>query len=879
MKNIIRIVSMLLVLIYIVIPKTYATDVTINGNSFFIDGKPTYQGRYWNGHKIEGLLMNSRMVQGIFDDLDPKTRNLYKYPDTGEWDPNRNTKEFVDAMEEWYNHGLLGFTINLQGGCPTGYGGTHCLNSAFNKDGSFRKDYKNRLKLIIDRADRLGMVVILGYFYFGHDQYLTDEKAIIRACDEVTNWILLSGYKNVIVEVANECDLNYDHKILQPHGISKLIEHIRNIKIEGRALLVGTSFSGCVIPTQKVVNASDFILIHGNGGNTIEKFTKFIKDVKKIDGATLKPIIVNEDDHFDFKKPVSNLTVAVKEYISWGYFDYRKKDEPFNVGYQTVPVSWGITTQRKRDFFSKIKEITDFKPIPLLYKNPIMSGFHPDPSICRVGDEYYMVNSSFEWFPGIPIYKSKDLVNWKLIGYGITRPEQLTFSKGLKDSHGIFAVTIRHHNGLFYLITTSVQGKGNFYITASNPAGEWSDPIYLNSPGIDPSLFWDADGKCYYVGHGFIEKERQWPNEQGVWMQQLDLKEKKLIGPRKQLTHGHAANAQWTEGPHLYKEGNKYMLLVAEGGTEFYHAVTQFYSDSLWGPYVPAQINPILTHRNLGMNYPVYAVGHADFVKTQNNEYWMVALGKRNLGGYCYLSRETFLTPMKFETINGNISAIVNEGIGHLPAKQVRPNLPWSPIEKSSVRDDFNGDKLALEWNFLRTPLTKWYNLKDGVLTMNLRSEVADSLENPSLIAKRMDDVQYTIATSLNFKSKKENEQAGLIIYRASVSNIKFVRSGKNVVIMTTRKGVSSEIESMPCKNVKRLILKACSDGTNISFSFGTDENNMIKMTKTVPLSIISDQEYEKYNGPYIGMYASSNGEKTVAKASFDWFDYKKLLE
>ena len=200
------------------------------------------------------------------------------------------------------------------------------------------------------------------------------------------------------------------------------------------------------------------------------------------------------------------------------------------------------------------------------FKNPILSGFHPDPSICRVGDEYYMVNSSFEWFPGIPIYKSKDLINWKLIGYGITRPEQMQFADGLQDSRGIYAVTIRHHDGLFYLITTCVQCGGNFYITAKDPAGPWSDPVWLHSQGIDPSLFWDEDEKYYYVGHGNMSRKSDWPDKNGAWMQELDTKQGKLVGKRVQLTHGHASNARWTEGPHIYKINGKYMLLVAEGG-------------------------------------------------------------------------------------------------------------------------------------------------------------------------------------------------------------------------------------------------------------------------------------------------------------------------
>ena len=289
--------------------------------------------------------------------------------------------------------------------------------------------------------------------------------------------------------------------------------------------------------------------------------------------------------------------------------------------------------------------------IPETYKNPIISGFHPDPSICRVGDDYYMVNSSFEWFPGMPIHHSKDLVNWELIGYGIHRPEQLNLQEGLKDYMGIFAVTIRHHDGLFYLITTCVQCEkgGNFYITAENPAGPWSDPVWLDAPGIDPSLMWDDDGKCYYVGHGNLKGKQEWPNQQGAWLQELDTQQKKLVGPRKQLTHGHANNAVWTEAPHLYKINGKYLLMVAEGGTEYNHSVTVHHSDSLWGPYISDQINPVLSHRQLGKNYSIYAVGHADLVQTQKGDWWAVALGKRNYAGITVLARETFLTPVQFE--------------------------------------------------------------------------------------------------------------------------------------------------------------------------------------------------------------------------------------
>ena len=502
------------------------------------------------------------------------------------------------------------------------------------------------------------------------------------------------------------------------------------------------------------------------------------------------------------------------------------------------------------------------------FTNPILSGFHPDPSICRVGDDYYMVNSSFEWFPGIPIYKSKDLVNWKLIGHGITRPGQADLPPGLPDSRGIYAVTIRHHEGLFYLITTCVQAGGNFYITAS-------DPVWLGSKGIDPSLFWDDDGKCYYVGHGNLSGTNSWPQQNGAWMQELDLTQRKLVGERTQLTFGHASNARWTEGPHLYKIAGKYMLLVAEGGTGFHHGVTVFHSDSIRGPYIPNHSNPVLTHRHLGKDYPIQAVGHSDLVKTQHGDWWAVALGKRIQDGHCYLSRETFLTPVRFEWQEHVLTPVFNPGIGRLSTTQQRPFLPWTPWEKAPIRDDFDDNKLNLEWNFLRTPLTTWHHCKEGALQIQLRPETADSLVNPSLIARRMEHIKFRIATEMDFRSKKVNEEAGIIIYRTSTAYIQCLRRGNQVVLISKRRGKRTEEAAIPCGNSPKLLLQAVSDGKKVTFSFGPDERNLTVISTTAPLNIISDEEASGFNGPYVGMYASSNGEKSHNKATFNWFDYE----
>ncbi|WP_218939721.1 family 43 glycosylhydrolase [Lutibacter citreus] len=201
---------------------------------------------------------------------------------------------------------------------------------------------------------------------------------------------------------------------------------------------------------------------------------------------------------------------------------------------------------------------------PETFKNPILPGFYPDPSICRVGDTYYMVNSSFEWYPGLPIHKSKDLVNWEKIGHGLHRSNQIMYKDGLKNSNGIFAPSIRYHKGTFYIITTMVGQKGNFIITAKNPVGPWSDLMWIkDAPGIDPSLFWDEDGKCYYTGAGIIDgTNREWPGKNGIWMQEINPNKGILLGEPKQLTYGHASNARWAEGPHLYK--NRWRVCVVD---------------------------------------------------------------------------------------------------------------------------------------------------------------------------------------------------------------------------------------------------------------------------------------------------------------------------
>ena len=336
------------------------TEVAIRGEAFFINGRPTYEGRSWQGYKIEGLLMNSRMVQGIFDDLNPETVGRWAYPDTGKWDPNRNTREFIAAMPSWYAHGLLAFTINLQGGSPEGYSkGQPWHNSAINADGSLRPDFMGRLEQIIDRADELGMVAILGIFYFGQDQRVKDEAAVRKAVDNTVDWVFDRGYRNVLIEVNNECNVKaYDHDILKPDRVHELIEQVKARTRDGRRLLVGTSYGGGTVPKENVVRTSDFLLLHGNGVKNPSRIAEMVRQSRKVPGYRPMPILFNEDDHFDFDKPEYNMKAAVSEYASWGYFDFRMKGEGFSDGYQSVPVDWTISSPRKKAFFERLKEIT-----------------------------------------------------------------------------------------------------------------------------------------------------------------------------------------------------------------------------------------------------------------------------------------------------------------------------------------------------------------------------------------------------------------------------------------------------------------------------------------------------------------------------------------
>ena len=374
-----------------------------------------------------------------------------------------------------------------------------------------------------------------------------------------------------------------------------------------------------------------------------------------------------------------------------------------------------------------------------IFINPIIPGGYPDPSICRVDDDFYIVNSSFEYFPGLPIHHSKDLVNWELIGYGLHRPDQCQDPNNLVDVQqrgGIHAPTIRYNNGTFYIITTNVYDPPkkeerammrNFIITAEDPKGPWSDPhIIEGAPGIDPDIFFDDDGKVYYVGtHAPGDSSQNGIGE--IWIQELDLENWKLTGPRTTIWDG-ACGGCCVEGPHMYKENGLYYLLVAEGGTGTNHAVMMAASENLTGPYESNPRNPVLTSRHLSLDNWVHSTGHADLVQLQDGRWYMVALGKRGeVNRATNMGRETHLIPvewepaiMRWEQVSEDrwepveyMWPVAAPETGRILRKTALPFEDHPQFYNDAFHDDFDNSVLGPEWNFRRVPNGQTYSLDD----------------------------------------------------------------------------------------------------------------------------------------------------------------------
>ncbi|MES2582963.1 MAG: glycoside hydrolase family 43 protein [Pseudomonadota bacterium] len=506
------------------------------------------------------------------------------------------------------------------------------------------------------------------------------------------------------------------------------------------------------------------------------------------------------------------------------------------------------------------------------YNNPILPGFHADPSICRMGqDDYYLATSSFEYFPGVPIYHSKDLVNWRQVGHALTRVSQLPLT-GQLSSKGIFAPTLRCHDGTFYLVTTNIDNGGSFYVTTRNPAGEWSEPVWIKekSWGMDPSLFFDDDGKVYYTRHGGGRNG-------GVYQAQIDLASGKLMEEPKLIWSG--TGGIWPEGPHLYKVNGMYYLLISEGGTSYEHSLTLARSKSPWGPFESSPANPILTHR-YHPDLPLQSVGHADLVQAANGNWWIVLLGVRPEQRNHHLGRETLLSPVAWNaqgwlTVNGGKPLALK-----MPSKGLPAAAPW-PAQPA--RDDFDQPRPGQQWALLRSPGTELYSLSERVGVLRLKGSAAtlNDVATPAFIARRQEHLHMRAATQLDFTPAADGQSAGLVLRQNEANHYELRITGapqRRAELVARIAEQTVLLKALPLADGP-VSLQVQSDPDSYAFGFRVKGGPLVAMG-SLPTQPLSSERAGGFTGVFIGMYASAATPVSAASmppADFAWFDYEPL--
>ncbi|ASA23459.1 glycoside hydrolase family 43 protein [Paenibacillus donghaensis] len=495
------------------------------------------------------------------------------------------------------------------------------------------------------------------------------------------------------------------------------------------------------------------------------------------------------------------------------------------------------------------------------YNNPVISGFYPDPSVCRVGGDYYLVNSSFAYFPGIPIWHSKDLMHWRQIGYCLTRENQLPLEKSVV-SGGVWAPTLRYHNGMFYMVTTNEDYGGHFYVWTNDPAGEWSDPIFVDQEGIDPSLFFDEDGKVYFTSTG---------NESGMGIYQCEIdiingtkrSESRLIWT--------GTGGKFPEGPHLYKRDGYYYLMCAEGGTEYGHMETIARGTTPYGPFETGPRNPILSHRSLG--HPIQATGHADLVEAHDGSWWAVFLGIRPVGypNRHHLGRETFLAPVRWS--EDGWPMIGNNGTVELEIEaDTLPTMLW---DNAPETDHFDEPDLKMHWNFLRSGQKVVWSLieRTGWLALHGCSVRLCERGTPAMIARRQQQWACDVSVRMEY-NPEEGDEAGLTVFMDDRHHFEIGLTrieGNQVVTLKRQVGsIQDEKCSLPFEGtVINLRIKAFPEKYMFYYEGADREWNLLGEAETY---LVSTEVAGGFTGVFFGMYNySANG----TTAYFDWFHYK----
>ena len=533
-----------------------------------------------------------------------------------------------------------------------------------------------------------------------------------------------------------------------------------------------------------------------------------------------------------------------------------------------------------------------------LFTNPILAGFYPDPSICRVGNNYYMINSTFSYFPGIPVFHSKDLVNWKLIGHVMDRPEQMDLT-GLGVSRGIFAPAIRFNKGIFYVTCTLVDAGGNFIVTSASPEGPWSNPVWIPKiNGIDPSMFFDDNGKAYIIYNSVAPDNKPlYDGHRTIRMYEFDVENIKVVGEEKVLVNGGVDLSKkpvWIEGPHIFKVNDYYYLIAAEGGTGDQHSEVVFRSDNVDGPYVPYEKNPILTQRHFDPDRknPITSTGHADLIQTENGDWLAVFLGCRPYStsgdGFYNTGRETFLAPVKWidgwPIINPDYEEVQYEYSYPLESEKDLAERPYSG--NFEMQDEFDEDQLNINWMFLRTPHEKWYSLEErkGFLSLQLIPETCSEKMNPAFLGHRQQHLNCSATTAIDFKPESENEKAGLLIFQNEEHFYficKSLENNKEVIQLYKSGAADEEMELITSREISNeqnenlLYLEIKAEGNKYSFFYSKNKHELDLLKEDVDAMFLSTRVAGGFVGCMFAFYATSLGKESNNKAYFDFFNYE----
>ena len=509
------------------------------------------------------------------------------------------------------------------------------------------------------------------------------------------------------------------------------------------------------------------------------------------------------------------------------------------------------------------------------FRNPVLPGFHADPSVCRAGDDFYLVNSTFQYFPGVPVFHSKDLVNWEQVGNCLTRPSQVDL-KGTDGNSGIYAPTIRYNNGRFYMVTTVFPSRRHFYVWTDNPAGEWSEPVVIDFAigSCDPTLYFEDD-KCYFL----------W-KEGDIKICEIDVETGRQLGEIHHL--GTGLGGRYPEGPHIYKKDGYYYLLLAEGGTEHGHHVNILRSKNLFGPYQPNPDNPILSHFNMKMqNSQIQGLGHADLVQAPDSSWWMICLGYRTSGYLQHvMGRETMLAPVRWEQGGW---PVVN-GDGTLQTDMKCNTLPLVPMMKDPVREEFDYIKrdapkdsyhslgLPMGWMSLCNPDYSRYSLTERKGWLRLRPSTTDLSEtaSPTFIARRQTELNFTATASFDLAHLSEGMQAGITAYAAPLNHYDVVaekRNGQIIIKSNVRLGQTSHSEKEFALSGTRAYLRITSDKDFYYLHASSDGKNFVELAK-MEYRFLSTETIGGFTGVMLGLFTHCGNETGAGYADVDWFEY-----